>query len=87
MEDASWKGELAEEAGRSRRGRWRWTSRKTPKEAGRWRVWPSSEVTFAVALGGKEQSRAPAGGHAGLVAGSGSSSGLKTSIFFLCSRK
>lgn len=52
-----------------------------------WRVWPSSEVTFAVALGGKEQSRAPAGGHAGLVAGSGSSSGLKTSIFFLCSRK
>lgn len=52
-----------------------------------WRVRPSPEVTFAVAPGGKSQSRAHAGGHAGLVAGSGSRSGLKTSIFFLCSRK
>lgn len=60
MKEASWKGELVDEVGGVGDNR----HRKTPKVAGlqdRWRVWPSSEVTFAVALGGKEQSRAPCG--------------------------
>lgn len=67
MGEASWKGELVDEAGGDEAGgvgdsgQVGWVT----EEAGlpdRWRVWPGSEVTFARAVGGKGAEQGPCRG-------------------------
>lgn len=80
MKEASWKGELVDEAG----GAGDNPHRKTPKEQDS-RTGGESGLVQRSPLPwpweGRSRAGPRAGRRAGLVAGSGSSSGLKTSIF------